>query len=247
MVAALAVAPACTGDDAPDASAASSTPTTARTTSSAAPGCDRPAELADGRHTIISSNEPRDYLLSLPATWDGETPLPLILNFHGSGSDMDQQTAYSDLPARGTARGFAVLTPQGTGSPRGWQLGGGKDDVLIHDLLAAFGACVDEDRVSAIGISNGSAFAALTACRLPHRIAAVGMVAATLGSTCQGDHRVPAIAFHGTEDRTVPYGGGAVNSRGANGLSAPGAEGAIAAWASANDVFLDFVDEIGGA
>jgi polyhydroxybutyrate depolymerase len=70
-------------------------------------------------------------------------------------------------------------------------------------------------------------------CRQPRRIAAVGMVAATLVSLCPVDEPMPAIAFHGTADPVVPYGGGMVNGL-RSGTDAPGAEGAIAQWAQRN-------------
>ena len=45
----------------------------------------------------------------------------------------------------------------------------------------------------------------------------------------------PMVIFHGTDDATVPYGGGRVTAGGAsNGLSTQGAEASAAAWAEHN-------------
>lgn len=212
------------------------TTTRPATTTTPEPDCPTPTTpIAAGLHTIDVDGTEREYRIALPAP--GDAPAPVILDFHGSGSSMDQQVVYSDLDEPGTARGYVVITPNGTGTPRGWSLSGaGDDDAFVDAMLAtvAAGACVDLGRVFAVGISNGSAYSALMACRAPYRIAAVGMVAATIPSVCPIDHPMPAVAFHGTADEVVPYGGGRVNSEGSDGTKAPGAEGAIGQWAERN-------------
>jgi polyhydroxybutyrate depolymerase len=232
-------------------SVALTTTTTAPDTTSVAPaapaaGCPPPAAaLVPGAGRLVVDGVERSYLLALPDDPDPRQPTPVILNFHGSGSNMAEQAAYSRLPERGTARGYVVVTPDGTGQPRGWNLGGGADVAFVDALLAMLstGICVDQDRIDAVGISNGSAFAALLACRQPYRIAAVGMVAATVPNRCPDGVRPAAIAFHGTDDSVVPYGGGGVNAEGARSLSAPAAEPSIASWAAHNDCETAVTDE----
>ncbi|MFN8052117.1 MAG: PHB depolymerase family esterase [Acidimicrobiales bacterium] len=201
-----------------------------------APVCAPPSSpLTSGTRTVTVKGVEREYMVAVPTTATGAAA-PVILNFHGSSSNMVEQAAYSQLAQQGTPRGYVVVTPQGSGTPRGWSLRGpGDDDAFVDAILAdlATGACIDTHRVYAVGISNGSAYAALLACRAPYRIAAVGMVAATLPSLCPVDHPVPALAFHGTADPVVPYGGGMVNGE-RLGVQAPGAEGAIAQWAQRN-------------
>jgi polyhydroxybutyrate depolymerase len=219
-----------------DATSTTASPTTEATTASTTttPACE--ATLAAGRNTVTIDGVEREFLVALPATVGSATPFPVVLDFHGSGSDMAQESAYSQMSTEGPARGYVVVTPQGTGSPRGWALAGpGTDDAFVDAILAALdtGACIDRDRVFAVGISNGSAYSALMACRAPFRVAAVGMVGATLPSLCPLDHPLPAIAFHGTDDPVVPYGGGRVRSE-RTGTQTPGAEGAIAQWATRN-------------
>lgn len=209
--------------------------TDAAPTTGPRPVCTPTTELHGGEQSIAVNGSERPYLLEVPPGLDPRVPTPVILNFHGSGSDMVQQAGYSRLPGEATARGYVVVTPQGTGSPRGWDLGGA-DDALFDGLLEALGTgmCVDASRVYATGISNGSAHSAFLACRRPGRIAAVAMVAATVTDLCPDDARPAAIAFHGTADPVVPYGGGEVRSEGADGLRTPGADDAIAGWAEHN-------------
>jgi poly(3-hydroxybutyrate) depolymerase len=68
--------------------------------------------------TINFEGAPRSYRVAVPAgpsTGDG---LPLILNFHGLGSNAVRQAVYSQLEAKGPERGYVVLTPEGTGGGR---------------------------------------------------------------------------------------------------------------------------------
>lgn len=217
-------------DDPPAAQAPTTTPST---TTTLAVGCSPSATLTEGEARLTVDGVERSYLLALPPALDPTRPAPVIFNFHGSGSDMHQQAAYSRLPQMGTERGYIVVTPDGTGVPKGWSLAGGADDVFVAQLLDALstGACVDRDRVFAAGISNGSAYSALLACREPHLLAGVGMVAATTAAPCPKDVHPSVIAFAGTDDPVVPYDGGAIRSEGADGLAAPSAEPSIAAWA----------------
>lgn len=231
--------PSTTADSSTTAATTTVAPNTSAPTITGAPvaACASPVgSLTPGRNTVQVGGEPREFLLAVPPGLDPTAATPVVLNFHGSGSDMDQQAVYSRLPEDGTARGYIVVTPQGTGSPRGWSLAGpGTDDAFVDALLSTLrgGACVDDDRVFATGISNGSAYSALYACRHPEVIAAVGMVAATLPSLCPVDHPMPAMAFHGDADPVVPYVGGGVAGR-RSGVEAPGAESSIAQWAQRN-------------
>lgn len=201
-------------------------------TTSTGGGCDATGRLEDGPATLTSSGQERSYLVEVPADFDPTRPTPLVLNFHGSGSNKEEQAGYSQLPARGAAAGFVVVTPDGTGTPRGWDLSGDLDTTFVEDLLTtlAQGMCIDPSRIFATGISNGSAFSAILTCRSPYRIAAVGMVAAEVPPLCPEGVIRSAIAFHGTEDPVVPYGGGKVET--GRGLVAPGAESAMARWAA---------------
>jgi polyhydroxybutyrate depolymerase len=87
------------------------------------------------------------------------------------------------------------------------------DVVFVSQLIDAIEASynVDRTRVYADGLSNGGGMAFALSCTLPDRIAAVGMVSAaqSLDWSWCGEHRpVASIAFHGTADPVVPYGGG---------------------------------------
>jgi polyhydroxybutyrate depolymerase len=67
---------------------------------------------------------------------------------------------------------------------------------------------IDSKRIYANGLSNGGGMSFYLACQLSDRITAIGSVAgAFLFVDCQPNRPVPALIFHGTGDRVVPYRG----------------------------------------
>lgn len=151
-------------------------------------------------------------MVQVPSSYESERALPLVLNFHGFGRSAEEQDVYSRLPALAEREGFLLATPQGDGSPPGWDIPGiynehGVDDVafvasLLRELKAAF--CIDEDRVFATGLSNGAEMASLAACRLPGVFGAIAPVAGIVFSACEAPG-VAVVAFHGTADFNVPF------------------------------------------
>jgi polyhydroxybutyrate depolymerase len=175
----------------------------------------------------------RTYRLAVPVSYRRGRPTPLILDFHGSGSNAEQQSAYSGLPAAGAAAGYLVATPDAVGG--NWDLAAPGSATADQRLVAALESdlasryCVDRSRIYAAGISLGSEFSTIVACDPADRIAAVGLVAAEyLLRPCPGP--VPVIAFHGTADPVVPYASGATG-RSVPGVPVVGALENLQAWA----------------
>jgi polyhydroxybutyrate depolymerase len=217
---------------------ATPTTTTPPTTTTAAPApCRQPrAPLTAGPRTVVSGGLRRDELVATPTPFDPRTPTAVLLNFHGSGSDMNEQAAYSRFPSLATARGYVVVTPDGTGVPKGWQLAGTSDVTFVNDLLADLGTamCIDTHRIFTAGISAGSALSGKLLCQSPYRIAAAGMVSAPFPNTCPANVVRPIIEFHGTDDPIVPYTGGPVHAEGFGGVDSPSILASAAKWAAHN-------------
>lgn len=201
----------------------------------------RPHAAGDSSETLASGGAARAYLLHVPPSYDGSRAMPLVLNFHGFGSNARQQAAYSALPAKGDDAGFITIAPDGTGDPRRWDLTAGSPDVafvgaLLDDVAARL--CIDTARVFATGISNGAAFSARLACDLPDRIRAIGAVAALVYPLrCDTTRAMPVIALQGTEDPCVPFEGGV--SKCGMMLPVPAAEDAARNWARHDGCNLD--------
>jgi len=172
--------------------------------------------------TIIHDGIVRSYKLYVPSIYSGNIAVPLLFNFHGYTSNSNEQMFYGDFRNIADTVNFLVVHPQGTLDNNnvnhfnvGWG-GSTVDDVgfteaLIDSLSAAYS--IDQNRIYAVGMSNGGFMSFRLACELSSKIAAVGsvtgsMTPSTLGN-CNASHPMPIIQIHGTTDPTVPYNGSA--------------------------------------
>jgi polyhydroxybutyrate depolymerase len=180
----------------------------------------------------------RNYNLYVPAGYDGSSPTPLVLNFHGFGSNAAQQTFFSDFNVEADERGLLVAYPNGI--ENSWNGGAccgdaadtGVDDVaFVRAMVDAIEetTCVDASRVYATGMSNGGFMSHRLACDAADLITAVGPVAGALVlplGECEPSRPIPVIHFHGTDDTVVPYAG--------NGVGFPAVEESLQGWAERN-------------
>ncbi len=182
--------------------------------------------------SIMFDGRVRTYILYVPANYSAETPVPLVLNFHGYGSNAFEQMHYGDFRPIADTAGFIVVQPMGTvdliGSTH-WNVGWGTSSLndvsftnaLIDSLSAAYN--INQDRVYSTGMSNGGFMSYQLACKLSNRIAAIASVtgAMTIGTpaSCNPDHPTPVMEIHGTADGTVPYAGNILFESVASGLA----------------------------
>jgi len=161
----------------------------------------------------------RDYILYIPELYDGNTAVPLVLNFHGYGSNAAQQMFYGDFRDIADTEGFLLVHPEGTTfiGDQFWNVGfpglsSNIDDVgfteaLIDELATLY--AIDLDRVYATGMSNGGFMSFLLACQLSEKIAAVASVTGSMTQDtfddCNAQLPTPVLQIHGTEDDVVSY------------------------------------------
>ncbi len=171
--------------------------------------------------SITHDNGQRSYTLYVPASYSGNTPVPLVLNFHGYTSSATVQMNTGDFRAIADTAGFIIVHPQGSlfnGNTHwnvgGWTVGSTADDVgftsaLLDSLSAEY--LIDPDRVYSTGFSNGGYFSFKLACQLGDRIAAIASVAGSMTpeiyNACSPTHSTPVLQMHGTNDNVVPYNG----------------------------------------
>jgi polyhydroxybutyrate depolymerase len=231
LVVALVLLAACsggvTGDD--DGSAAEpEVPTTRPTTASpdvtdpepvvrASPGCDladAAAPAVDEERTLTVDDVPRRYLITVPSAHDGDTPLPVVFDFHGlmEGAEIHAgMTAYSALAED---EGFVVVYPHGTDDPIRWNTSPAAPnpdvvyfDAVLDQVTATW--CIDEARVYATGLSNGAMFTSVLICQRADVLAAVAPVAGIMDvEPCDQSRPVPLVSFHGTADPILLFNGG---------------------------------------
>lgn len=162
---------------------------------------------------VMSDGRMRTFRVHLPASYDGRTPMAVVLNYHGRMSNSSDQTRVSGMNGFADEAGFIAIHPDGVGGTWngglccGTAMSSGIDDVgFTSVLLDAVEAelCVDNRRVYATGLSNGGFMAYRLACDLSARITAIAPVAGTDYTTsCSPSRPVPVFHFHGSSDFIV--------------------------------------------
>lgn len=175
--------------------------------------------------SIESSGEAREYLLHVPASYDGTQPTPLVISMHAGFTWPAHQMNLSHWNRLADEHGFIVVYPSGSPLPSSeirypkmWHTFDPgprleQDVRFISELIDMLQSTYDIDpaRIYVNGMSNGGMMAFVLSCTLSDRIAAVGLVAAAPSlppGWCSSGRPVPVIAFHGDADPVVPYGGG---------------------------------------
>jgi len=161
----------------------------------------------------------RTYQLYVPSSYQQGTPVPLVFNLHGYGSNNSQQMLYGDFRSIADTANFLIVAPQGLNDVNNtahWnaEWGTGVDDVgflsaLIDSLALDYS--IDFDRVYSTGMSNGGFMSFTLAGELSNRIAAVASVTGTMSVLQIPNNTVnrpmPIMQIHGTADPTVNYNG----------------------------------------
>jgi len=188
-------------------------------------GCGRSDATISAGHdvteTLESGGLTRSYILHLPPSRAG-APLPLVLAFHGGGgtaAEMEQLTRFDDLADK---ESFLVVYPQGVANHWADARDSATSDPTHVDDVGFVRALLDDlkrliaydpARVYATGVSNGGFFVARLGCEVADRIAAIGVIAATVNAPeaarCAPSRRISVVAMHGTADTIIPAAGGA--------------------------------------
>ena len=175
--------------------------------------------------SIIHDGIQRNYIVYIPEIYDGSSAVPLVLNFHGYGSNATQQMFYGDFRDIADTEVFLLVHPEGTLSNGNqfWNVGFpgttsstiddvGFTEALIDELANSY--AIDLDRVYATGMSNGGFMSFLLACQLSEKIAAVASVTGSMTpgtfNDCNAQHPTPVLQIHGTNDSVVPYDGNSI-------------------------------------
>lgn len=191
--------------------------------------------LAQGQlieKTIMVDGIAREYLLYVPAAYDGSEAWPFVLNFHGYLSKPKRQMAATSMNAVADTAHFLVAYPKGlkidisTVANRykklpkrgnGWNIYGalsGNDDLafvngIIDETEATYN--VNSQKIYATGMSLGAIMTHYLACELNGRIAAIASVVGGLQDDerfdCDPVHNIPVLIMAGTADDFAPYDG----------------------------------------
>ena len=169
----------------------------------------------------------------LPLQFASQESWPLVVLLHGFSGTADQQDQYFTLRYRVSGRGFVLLTPDGTLTPKGTlgqdgkDLGGNPfwnatdfccdfartdvDDVgylrkLIDTVKLKYN--IDPHRIYIFGHSNGGFMANRLACEMGAELAGIANLAG--GSfadpaMCRDPKPVSYLQIHAPDDKTISY------------------------------------------
>jgi len=215
--------------------------------------CPSPA-LAPGDTTVTMTvgGQSRAYILHVPSAYQGNTPVPLILDFHPiQGSDTGEEGA-SPFKAVTDPEGVITAYPQGLPGSMGaaWNVGpccvASVDDVAFAKAIVAdveSKACIDTKRIYAVGFSLGGGMSHYIACKAADVFAAVAPAAFDLlkGSLPEGNaddcdpaRPIPVVSFRGTADTVAIYAGGLSTMVSGMPMTFLGARACWEKWASIN-------------
>jgi polyhydroxybutyrate depolymerase len=182
--------------------------------------------LEPGRYeqTVDVGGVTRKFILRVPTSVDTSKPAPLVVVLHGWTLSAKIAETYTGMTDQAEKSGFIVAFPDGLGNPEGWNAGfldlSGKkgDDVGFMSALldkVESESQIDPDRVYVCGHSSGAFMSEDIGALLGNRLAAIGIVAGTIGIPTKdggGYSTIPnplapisEIEIHSRKDQWVAY------------------------------------------
>ena len=187
--------------------------------------------FGDSQGSIVVDGHERTYEVHLPAAYKGDQSVPLVVALHGRTGTGQSTAGLTHFDSVADAHRFMVVYPDGLDNS--WADGRGAtssdkdgiDDIkflseLIRKLTRDYK--IDSSRVFVTGVSNGGFMSQRVACELSSQVAAVGVVAATMGeitaSHCHPEKPVSVMLIQGAQDPLVPVQGGPMGPNGSRGM-----------------------------
>jgi polyhydroxybutyrate depolymerase len=198
----------------------------------------------DPEHTLVVEGVSRTYRVHVPKHYKATVPVPLLLAFHGAGSNSEDMASLTDLGKVADRAGFLVVYPQGidyrwhAGLDTGSTAAQVDDLGFVRALLSRLESdyAVDRQRVYATGFSNGAFFSQRLACAMAEDFAAVasvsGQMSQALSLVCKPTRPISVLLVHGNADPIVPYDGGSLQGSTGNALLSVAATAAF--WEQAD-------------
>jgi polyhydroxybutyrate depolymerase len=201
------------------------------------------ADLPPGLHTGLQTQHQgtdRTYDVLIPASYDGSTLVPLLIELHPSRETTAFQRSVSGFAALAETEGFIVAWPQALGSTKSWNAGAfcvsPFDDVgFIRVLVATLRAenRIDPNQVYVTGLSCGAAMTNRLACEAADVFAAAAPVNGPGALVpCTPSRAIPILLTHSRVDTWVPYDG--PHLWGCPGCVFPGARAQFETWRDRN-------------
>ncbi len=152
----------------------------------------------------------RTFRYFLPKDYISLQSIPLVINYHGTGTNASFQETYSEYNKIADTSGFTVCYPNANGIAFDLIA----DVRFTEELLDYFkiNHKLDQCRIYGTGFSNGGFFAQQLSCKLANKFAAIASVSGTMTKSlkerCDKAKSMPMMHIHGTADGIVNYAGG---------------------------------------
>jgi len=203
--------------------------------------------------TINYQEMNRSFWLHIPKSYKGQS-MPLVIMLHGGMSDGSSFANMTRMNELADNSDFIVAYPEGTGVMKGiflsWNSGrccgyaqqNEIDDVgflisLINTMVENYS--VNKDKVFIAGFSNGGMLAYRAGCEISDMISGIAVVSGALVvDNCEPKKPISVIAFHGTNDENLPYGGG-VGNKSIDKVYVPSTENIMQFWAAENNCSIN--------
>jgi poly(3-hydroxybutyrate) depolymerase len=179
----------------------------------AAPGCGTAgAPTGVQRKSLTVDGRARSYLLSVPAGYRADAPIPLVFAWHGLGGSAAYFRGAHGL--EGPAQGGAIFVyPDGLPQPAfannaGWDLRPDGPDVHLFDAMLAEVTgtyCVDRARVFSTGHSFGGYMTNTLGCLRGSVLRGIAPVSGGLPMLKCDGKAMPAWLTHGSNDPVVAF------------------------------------------
>ena len=139
--------------------------------------------------TMIHDGNAREYIVYIPASYDGSTSYPLLFSFHGGGGTSSDFINVNDMRPIADTAGFIAIYPQAATDPEDGSYSWLHKSPTTHNDIFFVEAIIDtlssqymidNNRVYACGYSEGGIFSYELGCRLNNRIAAISSVSGSM-------------------------------------------------------------------
>ena len=175
--------------------------------------------------TMIYDGIAREYIVYIPASYDGSDPYPLLFSFHGGGGTSSDFINTNDMRPIADTAGFIAIYPQAAIDPGDGSFSWLHKAPTTHNDIFFIEAIIDtlsteymidNNRVYACGYSEGGIFSYELGCRLNNRISAFSAVAGSMLyddfrdsyynlGFCSPNHPTAVMLMLGTDDQN-PHG-----------------------------------------
>lgn len=151
-------------------------------------GCGMGGRPASGESTGTN------YISSFPESYDGSTPMPLVVGLHANGNQNTQIRGLTNNSR--VASNFVRVFPKSTGSGWVYATDAARITAAYDDMLDKY--CVDVSRVFVTGHSSGAQMAVQLLCNGDDRFKAAAPVAAS--KYCNSVDPIPVMYIQGIQD-----------------------------------------------